>query len=212
MADSMVLVAQPREARGTREARRLRRKGLIPGIVYGHKEATVALAVSAEELEKAVRHGVRVVDLKTKGKTEKALIRDLQWDHLGKELLHVDFTRVALDERVVVTVPVELRGVAPGIAGGGALDQPMHSLSVECLAVKVPESIRVSVSELQVGGVIHVRELVLPPEVKAMADPDAVVVQVIAKQAEPEVAVVPGVAEPAEPEIIGRQKAEEEGE
>jgi large subunit ribosomal protein L25 len=154
---------------------------------------------------------VHVVDLQADGKTEKALIRDLQWDHLGMELLHVDFTRVALDERVVVPVPVETRGIAPGIAGGGVLDQPIHSLQVECLAIRVPESIRVSVAELQLGGVIHVRDLVLPPDVKAMADPDAVVVQVIAKQVEPEAAPAPA-AEAAEPEIIGRQKAEEESE
>jgi len=211
MAESVVLVAQPRNTRGTREARRLREQGLVPGVVYGHKEATLSLAVNADELEKAVRRGVHVVDLQADGKTEKALIRDLQWDHLGMELLHVDFTRVALDERVVVPVPVETRGIAPGIAGGGVLDQPIHSLQVECLAIRVPESIRVSVAELQLGGVIHVRDLVLPPDVKAMADPDAVVVQVIAKQVEPEAAPAPA-AEAAEPEIIGRQKAEEESE
>ena len=211
MAESVVLVAQPRNTRGTREARRLREQGLVPGVVYGHKEATLSLVVNADELEKAVRRGVHVVDLQADGKTEKALIRDLQWDHLGMELLHVDFTRVALDERVVVPVPVETRGIAPGIAGGGVLDQPIHSLQVECLAIRVPESIRVSVAELQLGGVIHVRDLVLPPDVKAMADPDAVVVQVIAKQVEPEAAPAPA-AEAAEPEIIGRQKAEEESE
>jgi len=81
--------------------------------------------------------------------------------------------RVAVDERIVVTVPLEIRGVAPGVNAGGTLDQPMHTLSVECLAVSIPESIRVNVGELQIGSAIHVRDLVLPDGVKAMTDPDA---------------------------------------
>jgi len=211
MAESVLVVAQDREARGTREARRLRRKGFVPGVVYGHKEATVAISVNGDEIFKVIRQGVRVVDLQAEGKVQKALIRDAQWDHLGKELLHVDFARIAADERVVITVPVVLRGTAPGVTAGGVLDQPIHSLSVECLAIKVPESIRVNVSELQMDGVIHVRELVLPEDVKAMADPDAVVVQVKQKLLEPEAAPAP-VAEQAEPEIIGRQAKPEEEE
>jgi large subunit ribosomal protein L25 len=214
MAESIELVAEPRGTRGTREARRLRQRGLIPGVLYGHKEATVAVALSAEELEKAIRHGARVLDLKSGGNVQKALIRELQWDHLGKELLHIDFERVAADERIVVYVPLEIRGTAPGIAAGGVLDQPMHTLSVECLAISIPPSIRVNVGELLLGSVIHVRELVLPPDVKAMADPDAVVVQVIAKMVEPELGAVPAAPEQAEPELVGRKKAaeEEEGE
>jgi large subunit ribosomal protein L25 len=187
---------------------------MIPGVLYGHKEATLAVTLSAEELEKAIRHGTRVVDLKSDGTVQKALIRDLQWDHLGKELLHIDFERVAADERIVVPVPLEVRGTAPGIAAGGVLDQPMHTLSVECLAINIPASIRVNVGELQLGSVIHVSDLVLPPDVKAMGDPDAVVVQVIAKMVEPEPGAVPAAAEQAEPELVGRKKPaeEEEGE
>jgi large subunit ribosomal protein L25 len=210
MAESIELTAQPRTGRGSQQARKLRRKGLVPGVLYGHKEQTVSVALVADDLTKAIRHGVRVVDLKTDGKVEKALIRDLQWDHLGKELLHADFARVAADERVVVTVPLEIRGVAPGISAGGVLEQPMHTLSVEALAVSLPDSIRVNVNELQLGGVIHVRDLHLPPDVKAMAAPDAIVVQVKLKEVEAEAAAP--LAEPgaAEPEVIGRKVAEAE--
>src|SRR5438270_8508974 len=156
MAESMKFVTQPRDGRGTRAARRLRKHGLVPAVLYGHKEATVAVALPAEELEKAVRHGARVVDLQTDGNVQKALIKELQWDHLGKELLHVDFARVAIDERIEITVPIELRGTAPGVNAGGVLDQPLHELSVECLAIRIPDSIRVSIQDLQVDGVIHV--------------------------------------------------------
>jgi large subunit ribosomal protein L25 len=210
MAESVVLVTQPREGRGSQSARQLRRKGFIPAVVYGHKEETLCVTLQADELETAIRHGVRVVDLKANGKEEKALIREVQWDHLGKELLHVDFTRVAVDERIVVTVPLELRGVAPGVNAGGTLDQPIHALSVECLAISIPESIRVNVGELQIGGAIHVRDLVLPAGVKAMSDPDAIVVHVTTKLTEPAAPVAAEAPEQAEPEVIGRQKAEEE--
>jgi large subunit ribosomal protein L25 len=210
MAEAL-LVAERRNTRGKREAARLRKKGLVPAVLYGHKEETISLTLNQDELSKTIRHGVRVLDLKADGKTEKALIRDVHWDHLGIELLHVDFARVAADERIVVMVPIELRGIAPGVAGGGVLDQPLHRLSVECLAIAVPESIRVNIGELQLGGVIHVRELALPAGVKAMAEPDAVVVHVTLKQAEPEApAAAAAPTEAAEPEVIGRQRTEEE--
>src|SRR2546421_8452177 len=98
--ETVSLATQPRTGHGKRGARRLRKQGLVPAVIYGHKEATVAIALPGEELEKAIRHGLHVVDLRTDGKTEKALIREIQWDHLGKELLHVDFARVGADERV----------------------------------------------------------------------------------------------------------------
>jgi large subunit ribosomal protein L25 len=212
MAETLLFETKPREKFGSMEARRLRRAGLVPAIVYGHKEETVSVTLPRVEVEKAIRHGVRVVDLKTRGKTEKALIKEVQWDHLGMHLLHIDFTRVGADERVVVTVPIELRGIAPGTTHGGVLDQPIHSLAVECLAISLPDSIRVNISELQVGGVIHVKDLVLPEGVKAMADPDAIVVHITTPAAAAEPAVGAEVPSAAEPEVIGRQKAAEEGE
>src|SRR5438105_4298213 len=184
MAESITLVTQARPGRGTRAARKLRKGGLIPAVLYGHKEETIPLALPSEEIQSAVRHGARVVDLQTDGNVQKALIKELQWDHLGKELLHVDFARVAVDERVVITVPLELRGIAPGVSQGGVLDQPLHRLKVECLAISIPESIRVNVNELQLGVAIHVRDLVLPDGAKVLDDPDAIVVQVTVKQAE----------------------------
>jgi large subunit ribosomal protein L25 len=211
MAESIVLPIEKRDGRGTRLARKLRAQGKVPGVVYGHKEETVSVAVATDALMSAVRHGARVVDLRTDSGLQKAQIAELQWDHLGMELLHVDFRRVAADERIHVTVPVELKGIAPGVTGGGILDQPIHTLSVECAADSVPESIRVNINELQLGAAIHVRELHLPPGVKALADPDAIVVHVTAPQAVPETAAAPG-AEQAEPEVIGRKVAAEEEE
>jgi large subunit ribosomal protein L25 len=137
----------------------------------------------------------------------------VQWDHLGKDLLHVDFARVAADERIVLTVPIELRGTAPGVTAGGVLDQPIHTLSIECLAISIPDTIRVNIGELQIGSAIHVRDLALPAGVKAMSDPEAIVVQVKQPVAEEEAPVAAEAAEAAEPEVIGaKEKAEAEEE
>jgi len=211
MAESVAFVGEPRQPKGTTEARRLRRNGLVPAVVYGHGEETLSISLPRAEVVNAIRHGVRVVDLRAGNKEEKALIKDVQWDHLGKELLHVDFARVSMDERIIVSVPLQLRGTAPGVNAGGVLDQPIHSVSVECLAISIPESIRVNIHELQIDSAIYVRDLVLPPDVKVMTDPDAIVVHVTAPVAEPEPAAAAAEAPgAAEPEVIGRPKAEEE--
>jgi large subunit ribosomal protein L25 len=211
MADAEVLTVEQRSSHGTRGAQKLRKTGRIPAVVYGHKEATVSVSLSGEEVQSVLRHKAQIVDLKMDGGVQKAQIREVQWDHLGKEVLHVDFKRVAVDERIEISVPIELRGIAPGIAGGGVLDQPLHSLRIECLAIAVPETIRVPILELQLGAAIHVRDLKLPPDVKALDDPDAIVVHVTLPQAEPEAGVA-APAESAEPEIIGRKPTEEDAE
>lgn len=207
MAETVVLATEKRQGRGSRVARHLRAEGKVPGVIYGHKQETVSVSLSGHDLTQAIRHGARVVDLKTDAGVQTAQIVELQWDHLGKEILHVDFKRVSRDERITVDVRIELRGVAPGIAGGGVLDQPLHTLKVECLAIAVPDSIRVGVGELQLGQAIHVKDVKVPEGVKILNDPEAIVVHVTAPAAEAE----PGAEAPgaAEPEVIGRPKAEE---
>jgi large subunit ribosomal protein L25 len=119
---------------------------------------------------------------------------------------------VSKDERVVVSVPLHLRGIAPGVSGGGILDQPLHVLNVECLVTAVPEAVRVNIVELQIGSSIKVKDLHLPEGVKAMNDPEAIVVQVNAPKVEAAAPAAAPAAESAEPEVIGRQAKPEEGE
>ena len=205
MAETVKLKAEPRQGSGSRAAEKIRKKGLVPGIVYGHKEANVAVAVSAEDLDRAIRvlHA-RVLDLQLDGKTETVLIRELQWDHLGKSMLHVDFARVSASDRVKVPVPVELRG-APRATGGGVLDQPLHTLHV-----------RVDISNLTLGEPIHVKELTLPEGVKVLESPEAVVVHLKLPGMEPApvAAAAATAAAPtaAEPEVIKKEKKAEEPE
>jgi large subunit ribosomal protein L25 len=209
MAESVVLVAQERREHGTRAARRLRRSGSVPGVVYGHQEATVAIAVSGDELSRAIRHGARIIDLKQGEAVQRALIKELQWDPLGHDILHVDFTRISKDEKLELPVRIELRGTSPGVAAGGILSQSLHELTIECLPDSIPNSIRVNIGTLQIGDVLHIRDLTLPPGVTVKADAEAVVVQIVAPIVEAEAAPA-AAAETAEPEVIGRVKTEEE--
>jgi large subunit ribosomal protein L25 len=202
-----VLNVEVRSERGTREARRLRRDGKVPAVLYGHGEKVVSLVVGGEQLTNAVRRHARLVDLRG-GVSDSALIRELQWDPFGLEVLHVDFTRVSADERIEVKVSIELKGDAPGTHEGGVLEHLIHDLEIECLATKIPERIIVRVNTLKVGDKISVAELQVPDGVKVLADAEDIVVQCVeaAQEPEPELA-----AETAEPEVIGK-KPEEEGE
>ena len=209
MAEIVALAATPRAGSGSRAADKLRKQGLVPGVVYGHKEATVSVAVNAEALDRAIRvQHARVLDLQLDGKKETVLIRELQWDHLGRTMLHVDFARVSETDRVRVTVPVELRN-APKATGGGVLDQPLHTLHVECSPAKIPEAIRIDITNLTLGAPIHVRELQLPEGVTVLDPAEAVVVQLKLPGIEPTAPTVP--TEPgAGPEVIKKEKKAEE--
>ena len=207
MADALQLKTEPRTGKGSRDAARLRKAGRVPAVVYGHKEAVANISVSRDELASAIRHHARTLDLIVNGKTETVLIQQVQHDHLGSGLVHIDFRRVSKDERVRTVVAIELRGTAPGVTGGGVLDQPLHKIHIECPVMAIPASIRVKIEGLLLGQAIHVKELELPPGVTALDDPDLVVVQVKQQQAEvlPETPLV-GEAGAAEPEIITKKK------
>jgi large subunit ribosomal protein L25 len=211
MVEAVQLKVTKREKLGTAENRRLRQRGVIPGIVYGHKQAPVPVAVSAHAFRHVVALGTHVVDIELGGAVEKAVIREVQWDTFGGEVQHVDFVRVDPNERVSLDLAVELRGTAPGTLAGGILEQPLHSLHVDCPVVSIPKSILVRINHLNVGGVVHVRDLELPPGVHVQNPPDAIVVHVVAARAEVE-ELVPAEAGPTEPEVIGRKPAEPEEE
>ena len=217
--DSVKIATKARPKHGSQAAAKLRKEGLVPAVVYGHKEAVVPLALDRKEIETALRHNTRVVDLQLDGKSETAVIQEVQYDHLGEDVLHVDFKRVSKDERVKMSVRIELKGTPAGLGGGHVLEQPLHTLHVECPALAIPDTIRVNISALQSGHPIHVRELTMPEGVESLDDPDLVVVQIATVKVE--AAPVPAAAAPAEgaaaptaaePEIVGRRVKEEAAE
>jgi large subunit ribosomal protein L25 len=134
------------------------------------------------------------------------LVKEVQYDHLGLELIHVDFARVSLDEKVEVTVPITLKGTPKGEEEGGVLQQMLNELEVECLVTDIPDAITVNVSEMKVDDALHISDLKLPPGVRALQDPEVIVAAV--KVIEEDEAAPTPEAESAEPEVIGR-KAEE---
>ena len=202
------LHVQLREERGKHNARRLRRRGQIPAVLYGHGQQTVTLSVPAEEMDGALRHGSRLVRL-AGAVNEQAFIRDLQWDTWGTHVLHVDFTRVSEHEKVTVTVPIELRGEAPGIREGGVVKHLVHELEMEVEATSIPEKVYVNVNQLNLGGSIRVADLELPPGAKVFVEPETAVVE-CSLVVEQVIEEAPEAG--AEPEVIGRKKEEAEEE
>jgi len=198
-----------RDETGTRPARRLREAGLVPAIIYGHGEPNVPVSVSSHDIGLAVQHGEQLVQAEVDGKQENFLIKDVQYDFTGQHILHVDLTRVSLDERVTVTVPVVLRGTPVGVEEeDGVLTQHLDELECECLVTEIPEEIRVSVNELHVDDVLRVADLELPKGLTVEVDSDTPVasVSVLAE----EEAAAAEEAEEVEPELVGEKKEEEE--
>lgn len=200
------LTVSVRSERGSRHARRLRRNGQIPAILYGHGKQEVSLTISTDQFSAALRHGSRVVDL-TGEINESALIREVQWDAFGSEVLHVDFTRVVAGETVELTVGVELRGDSPGSAAGGILSQPVHELTLECPVQNVPESLVANINQLQIGGTVTAADLELPEGARLLCEPELVIAQCSQAVEAPEAEAGGAI----EPEVIGRT-ANEDGE
>ena len=119
---------------GSRVSRRLRAKGLVPGVIYGHKQAVVPISLSRDDVWKLIKTPGHLTDLEVGGTNETVLIRDVQWDHLGKEIIHLDFARVSAEEVIETEVSLELKGVAPGVASGGILEHLVHSVRIKCRA------------------------------------------------------------------------------
>jgi large subunit ribosomal protein L25 len=205
-----VLNVTLRSETGTKTARRLRREGLTPAILYGHGEANVSLSVATAEVEAVIRHGSKMVDL-SGDLSEKALIRAVQWDAFGSDVLHLDLNRVSVGEKVAVTVSVELKGEAPGAKLGGIVEHHVHDVEIECPAGQIPDKFVVSVLSLELGESITVGDLDVPPNVEVLTNPEDVVVSCqAAAPTEEEEAEAAEAAEAAEPEVIGRK--DEEGE
>ncbi len=208
MAEIAKLEVHPRSGTGTAAARKLRRDGIVPGNIFGHKQDAQPVQMPAETVRAVLAKGARVVELSIGGKAEPALVSEVQWDTFALHLLHVDFMRVDPNERVKLKVPVHLRGTAPGALAGGVVEQPHHELTIECLAIEVPNELLVKIGHLNIGDFIHVSEITeLPPGVHIVDAPETVVVHIVKPREE--VLVTPDAAA-AEPELIGKKPKEGE--
>jgi large subunit ribosomal protein L25 len=176
MDKTLALQAELRERIGSKAASAVRKQGRIPCIVYGHKEEPVAITVNAHDFLEGIHHGHRLMDITINGATEKMLIKELQFDHLGRDIVHVDLMRVDVTEMITVDVPVELKGIAKGASEGGVVESNADHIEIECLAINIPEKITVVIKDLGVGETIKAGDVKLPDGVKLVSSPDIVVV------------------------------------
>ena len=205
-----VLKATKRTEGGTRKARALRKEGLLPAVLYGHGEGTVSLTLNAHELQFALRHGEKLIDVELDGKHQNVLIKAIQYDTWGKEILHVDLTRVNLDELVTVTVKITLLGTPIGVDEGGSLQQPMPSTEIQCRVDQIPEEIRIQVNALNIDDAIHLSDIELPEGSELLGDPEALVCSVVTIAEEVEAEETEEGEGAAGPEVIGAKPDEEE--
>jgi large subunit ribosomal protein L25 len=215
MADAVKIQVETRDpgknkGTGTRAARRLRKRGQVPAIIYGHKQAPVPIAVSRETVWEMIKKSTHLAELNVNGATETVLVREVQWDHLGKEIIHLDFARVSADESIETEVRLEARGVAPGVAEGGMLEVIVHTLRVTCRANAIPDAIRVDVNGLHLDEEVHVKDLVLPEGVTVDADPDLLLIHVVSRAAPPPEPAPAEAEAPAQPEVIKPERKEKE--
>ena len=209
-----VLTATKRKTLGSKHTRRLRSAGKCPAVIYGHGEDPETVTLEQHDVEVALLHHSRVLELNIEGSAQQYLIKAVQYDHLGSTPLHLDLMRVSADERVEVKVEVVLKGVPKGVNEGGVLMQLSNDLEIECPVTSIPDSIRGDVGELNIDDVLTVGDLKLPPGVKAMVDADervAVVQPPAVEQETDEEAGEGAEGGSAEPEIIGRKKEDDEG-
>ncbi|MEM9065240.1 MAG: 50S ribosomal protein L25 [Planctomycetota bacterium] len=207
--DATPLHATKRERLGSRYAARSRKAGKLPAVVYGHKEDPVSVVIDAKEAIAHFVKGEKVFALDVDGgKVETVLLKDLQYDHLGMDIIHADFARVDLDERVITHPHIKLVGEAKGLKKSGAvLMHPLDSLEIECAVVNLPEEIEVDVTGLDAGESILAKDVTLPkPTMVLKTDPETVIAT-ITHVSESEASTES--VQTAEPEVAGEKKADE---
>lgn len=209
MEKGLLLKADVREHTGSKSAAEVRKQGRIPAVVYGHKKESVAVSLDAHNLVEGVHHGHRLLDIQIGKTKEKVIIKDLQYDYLGKDIIHVDLMRVDVTEMIKVTVPIELKGTAKGTHEGGIIEEHTDHLEIECRATDIPEAIVFSVKDIGLGDTVHASDVELPDGVRLASDPSTLLVTCglvaaakTTEELEEEV--------PTAPEVIGEAKETEE--
>jgi large subunit ribosomal protein L25 len=211
-----LLEATVRDTIGKNEARRTRRGGKVPAVIYGAGDAT-PIAVDPKALLKILHSEAganTLISLRLGAQDAKVLVKNFQLDPVTHQVLHADFYRVAMDRMLEVTIPIVVRGEPRGVKQqGGIIEFVRREIEIECLPADIPEHVDVDVTELMVGQGIRVRDVATNPKWKPVTDPDTMLIHVILPKAEEAAAAATEVAAPAtaEPEVIKKGKKEEEG-
>ncbi len=206
-----LLNAKVRERVGSRYAKRVRETGGLPAVVYGHKQEPVPVTLDAREALKHIAKGEKVFSMDLDGKHQFVLLKDLGYDYLGTNVIHADFARVDLNERVDTHAPLKFVGEPVGMKKAGAvLMHPVTELALNCQVTNLPDVIEVDISGLDVGDVIHARDIAMPVKtIQLLTDPDTVVVQVVLKAATEDTGEAATVAGGAQPEVLADKPKDE---
>ena len=193
---------------GSNSVKRLRKEGVIPTVLYGHKQESINLSVSCADLHNALKAKARMVQLEWDNTKENAIFKEVQYDYLGDEILHVDFARVDVGEKVEVDVSIELYGEPVGHKKHGVLEHVLKNVGVECVVTAIPEKIRADVSGLDLDQSLLVKDLAIPEGATIKNSPDSVVasVHLVIEKVEAE------EEGQEEPEVIASKKEDGEGE
>lgn len=207
---SDTLSAARREKTGTRASIKLRAEGLVPAVLYGHKETPESLSLKAAEVRKSLAHKAKVVNLAGDA-SGQAIVQAVQWDTFHRHLLHIDLLRVDAGERVHVTVPLEMKGDAAGAAEGGVVTVIVDHLELEAAPASIPEVLHLDITNLHLGGALHAGEITdLPEGAKLLTDADTVVVNCVPPAGAP---ALDDVADSgAEPEVVSKEKEKKDDE
>jgi len=207
--DEIKLIAQERSDYGRKASRTFREEGLLPANIYGLGKENLTVTVNTKEFTRIFMAGHRIFTLEVGDGKEQSVIKEVQYDNLGSEVIHVDFTRIDITQKITLEVGVELIGTV----ASGVIQFPMKEVKVESLPTGFPASISINIMELKIGDVIRIEDLEVPEGCVFVDDPEALVLQIVAPIEEVEEEVVEEVdeeADGAEPEVIG--KPQEDGE
>lgn len=211
--EKLEVTAKKREERGKEKAKKARREGLIPAVIYGKDMESVLLYIDHKEyIAKLRRSDIRssIISLDVEGRKYNALLKEVQYHPVTYAPLHIDFHAIRMDEPVEVTVAVKLVGEPVGVKMGGVLEFETRELDIKSLPENIPEAIEVDVSGLEIGYFVKVKDITPPKGVEIIEDPETVIALVTAERVEEE-EVVEEEVEEAEPEVISKKKEEEEG-
>jgi large subunit ribosomal protein L25 len=176
------LTADERSERGSRAVRRLRREGLVPGVVYGGGDGdSTSFKVDSRTLRQVLVDGSALIDLQVAGRTRPVIVKDQQLHPVRGEVVHIDLLEVRLDEKIQTTVAVHVEGVeeSPGVKEGGVLEQVTHQLNIEALPTAIPEYVPVDVSGMEIAATMNLSEVPVPEGVTFLDDPEETVIATV---------------------------------
>ncbi|HZL65203.1 MAG TPA: 50S ribosomal protein L25 [Thermoleophilia bacterium] len=219
--EKVTLVVQPRDLTGSRNARRLRKSGLIPGVLYGHGKGATAFAVDPHALRPVLvgggTHAVLSVTVEGHSKAHNAIVKELELDRVKSTVTHIDLQEIRLDETIETTVTVSFEGEAIGLKAGGMLDESTREVTIKGLVTAIPERLVLDISAMDINDTAKVGDLVVPEGIEVMNDPEEVLCSLlpprkVEEELEEGAEAVEGAVAGAEPEIVGKGEAEESAE